>query len=406
MSIPLDRFYHYLDHSIDRDVIIYRWAPPGAKNLQELTPLRIYDANELARGVVVVAHDQEPLDLDQYNNGQGLDITLDSYNNHWQTHVGLDQWCWNHQQVLQSWIYPDLGDNVTDSMVLLHSEPCSAQQDQAQQQGWCTAWIWSNALISQDWFRYAQHDPCISRPRTPTETFLVYSRAWTHSREYRLWFLNQLALRGLAQGNRITFGTHDQDHCYRDHEFQHSQWRCQVTDLEQYFRVSEAPSWASADYDAGDYGATMIEVVLETVIDRVHLTEKTCRALACAQPFVLVAGAGSLAFLRHHGFETFGAWINEDYDLEHNDTARLGMILDEMSRIHQMPVTQKLAMYQHMYTVAQRNQQRFFSQDLQQQIMQQGITSLRDAVAQVPQQGQQLQRWRQVPGHRAVPVSR
>ena len=62
MSIPLDQFYNFLDHSLDRDIIIYRWYPPGSKKLSQLLPLRDYSVQQRQTSVLMVAHDQEPID--------------------------------------------------------------------------------------------------------------------------------------------------------------------------------------------------------------------------------------------------------------------------------------------------------------------------------------------------------
>ena len=393
MSVPLDRLYHYLDHSIDRDVVIYRWVPHGAKKLQCLKPLRDYSAQELTQGTVIVAYDQEPIDLAQYNNTQAWLESINSYNEYWHTDITPQQWPWDQDHVLDSWIRPDLGANLTDAMVLLHGEPYSSHCAQAQALGWRTAWIWSNALIAQDWFRYAQHDPEITAPRHIQRTFLVYGRAWTHGREYRLWFFDQIIRRELADCCDVRFGARDQDHYYRDHEFADPTWRCDVQDLEHNFQQSTAPAWASADYDIRDYQTSMMEIVLETVIDRVHLTEKTCRALACAQPFMLAAGAGSLAFLRDHGFETYGDWIDESYDLEPNAPRRLSRILEEMHRIRCMTADQQQRIWPQMLQRAQRNRARFFSSDLHHQIMTQGVARVRTALDTVPRSGREWQRW-------------
>lgn len=358
MSIPLDRFYHYLDHSVDRDIIIYRWVPPGSKKLGELRPLRNYTSQELRSGVGMVCHDQEPLCLSLYNNATQHAMCQREYANYIGKSFPVESWPWDIDHALDSQIGVDLWDNDHDGMILLHSEPNSAEAQRAKDLGWHTVTIWSNAVIAQDWFRYACHDPQLQHRDAGSARFLIYSRAWTHSREYRLWFLDQLQHRDLLRHSTTRFQTQDQGIHYSDHEFQDHQWQCRPRQLELQCLPSQAPPWASADYDAADYQHTDIEIVLETVIDRVHLTEKTCRALACGQPFMLASGAGGLAFLRGHGFMTFDGVIDESYDGIQDAQQRLEAIQAEMLRLVDIAPGELLELRRR----AHFNRQRFFSQ--------------------------------------------
>ena len=140
-------------------------------------------------------------------------------------------------------------------------------------------------------------------------------------------------------------------------------------DLEQYFFKNNSMPSASADYDACDYQSTAIEVVLETLFDddRLHLTEKSLRPIACGQPFILAATPGSLAYLRSYGFKTFASIIDESYDTIDNTVQRLAAIVDLMNNIKNNP--KRLEMYQQLQAIADFNQQRFFSSDFHQQIV-------------------------------------
>jgi hypothetical protein len=84
-----------------------------------------------------------------------------------------------------------------------------------------------------------------------------------------------------------------------------------------------------------DYEATDIEVVLETLFDdsRLHLTEKSLRPIAVAQPFILAGTHGSLEYLRSYGFKTFGDVWDESYDLVEDPAERLIQIAELMKYI-------------------------------------------------------------------------
>ena len=116
--------------------------------------------------------------------------------------------------------------------------------------------------------------------------------------------------------------------------------------------------------------------MLETLFDdsRLHLTEKTLRPIACAQPFILAATVGSLEYLRGYGFETFAPWIDETYDTIENPVQRLDAIVQEMKRIANL--SNKVELYQEIRKIAARNQKLFFSEAWQQSIINEFKTNL------------------------------
>jgi hypothetical protein len=117
--------------------------------------------------------------------------------------------------------------------------------------------------------------------------------------------------------------------------------------------------WLGNYAEAAD---SLVYVPTETVYfgNRLHLTEKTFKAIALEMPFVLVAPAGSLAYLREYGFETFDEIFDESYDLETDDIKRIEAVtrllkdldnlsMEERNRIHQacLPIVEHN--YNHFY---------------------------------------------------------
>jgi len=70
---------------------------------------------------------------------------------------------------------------------------------------------------------------------------------------------------------------------------------------------------------------SLLYVPTETVYfgQRLHITEKTLKAIALEMPFALVAPAGSLEYLREYGFKTFSSVFDESYDEETDDVLRI-----------------------------------------------------------------------------------
>lgn len=362
MSIPLDRLYHYIEDVAKKvygDSIIYRFYPHGSKKLEDLTPTR--DSSWLHQQILpqVVCNDQEPLDFDHFN-------TAPTELNAWQKLL-KDHDCFE----------TSLGQpNIFDKNILLHSEQRS-QEIEKYSDKFIPVYYWSHAVIALDWFRFANH---IQQQKSVKHTFLIYNRAWAGSREYRLKFLDLLISADLCSQCQATVSPVDdlEKKHYSEYNFKNHQW-IPINQLEKFFPVVQVPSYYSADFDLQDYESTEIEVVLETLFDdqRLHLTEKILRPIACGQPFVLAATAGSLKYLRDYGFKTFDTVWNEDYDLISDPCQRLQAIITLMKDIAAWdPITrnEKLKKAQH---IADYNKKHFFSEKFFLKI----TTELRDNLA-------------------------
>lgn len=267
-------------------------------------------------------------------------------------------------------------ENFWPRCVLLHSEQRSQFVADLEEMA-APVYYWSHALIAQDWFRYAEHDPKL-RCTTAQQTFLIYSRAWSGSREYRLKFADMLIDNQLITHCRTAFNPNDPDH-YTQHKFVNSKFQ-PYNQLEQHLPINTYPSWASADYSNDDYSAVLVEIVLETLFDdtRHHLTEKTLRPIACGKPFLLAATPGSLEYLRSYGFCTFESVMDESYDLVQDPRDRMQAIQDQMQRI----ITHDRSAWLHreLKLIAQHNQQRFFSPAFTQQVIEEYQNNLTAAL--------------------------
>jgi hypothetical protein len=278
--------------------------------------------------------------------------------------------------------------NVYDCIFLVHSEQNSKEVDTYSQHGFIPVYYWSHALIATDWFRYAKHDPVLQYDSTAfTQDFLIYNRAWSGTREYRLTFVDKLVQAGLINNCRTSFAPVDSDLHYGQHKFANPDLAITRTDLETVLPLNTHNSHDSADYNNQDYAQTGMEIVLETVFDdsRWHLTEKALRPIACGKPFVLVATAGSLEYLRSYGFETFGNHIDESYDLETDPVTRLTAVIQEMSRIAAMKPTDKIVLWNQLHKIAERNRQRFFSAEWQSSIVQEYVDNMNHAMVTMNQ---------------------
>ena len=76
MTVPLDNLYDWISEIRD-DILIYRFWPHGSRNLSDLQQVNDRylrkSLEQRLRMIPVIAHDQEPLNFDLYQNtGQSL----------------------------------------------------------------------------------------------------------------------------------------------------------------------------------------------------------------------------------------------------------------------------------------------------------------------------------------------
>lgn len=336
-------------------VTLYRFVPDGSKNIENLQSLSEYTLEEFYISPEIYCCDQELLNYERYDTedpiyhlyGKPSPQIIETFatKNIKFPHLNL------RGQVVTIW----------DRAILLHSEKRSLQAQQYQSTQFILAYYWCNAVLALDWYRYAQYT---TQKKQISKTFLIYNRAWSGTREYRLRFADLLVEQGLVNYCCTSINCIDAESTthYTQHKFENPVWKPKTL-LENFFTKNTTPSYASADFDIDDYNATDIEVVLETLFDddRLHLTEKSLRPIACAQPFILASTHGSLEYLRSYGFQTFGHIWNEDYDQVEDPLTRLMHILTLMRQIANWSSDEQEEKMIKARAIADFNKKHFFS---------------------------------------------
>ena len=365
MNIPLDRLYHYIESLAEKvygdHVIIYRFWPHGSKNIQDLTPLHKYNQHLdpwcfIPLHPIIWCHDQEPLNHEFYKTNifQPDDSELSLA---WMTTL--------HSIGESPPAIKNLNHRRTifEKSLLLHSESRSQDVEKYLNDGeMIPVYYWSHALIARDWFRYAQHE---NFEGGSEKTFLIYNRAWSGTREYRLKFADLLIDNLLVHHCQTNLNPIEPeiDVHYTKHIFKNNNWKPHNT-LEDFFKPTNFPASGSADFDSDDYRRTDIEVVLETLFDdkRLQLTEKILRPIACGQPFILAGTQGSLEYLKGYGFKTFDTVWDETYDTMTDSTKRLKAIVQVMRDIAASSPESRSDMLARAREIADYNRKWFFSQ--------------------------------------------
>lgn len=364
MSIPIHNLYDFVNQVLEKRYIILAFKEWGNKDIRNLKflmkrdisnedeqrhhyildsfdidkkyliarkifPPEIIDA-DLANAFqpVVCCHDQEPLNYNLYSR-HNIDESIIQL----RTMNRIEETFYNR--------YPDCDYNLrfafTDSLqkqwVLLHSELNSQELKKYEATGrYVGAYWWSHALISLDWYRFAEHD-LLLKQQDNSKLFLLYCRDSSGARRYRKHFLHQCKSHNL---------------------------------LEQclYHNNIDKSADLSAEYNPYDFANSKFSIVLETVFDqRIHLTEKTLRPIACGHPFLLAAGPGSLNLLKQYGFKTFSPWVDESYDSIQHPQQRLQAIVKEMYRLSSLDKQELDSIVYHCKEIAEYNKKHFFSKN-------------------------------------------
>ena len=112
----------------------------------------------------------------------------------------------------------------------------------------------------------------------------------------------------------------------------------------------------------GEAADSLVYVPTETVYfgQRTHLTEKTFKAIALEMPFVLVAPAGSLAYLREYGFQTFAGILDESYDDETDDIRRIERVTQLLKDLDTLSIRERQQIHRACLPRVEHNYNHFY----------------------------------------------
>jgi len=241
------------------------------------------------------------------------------------------------------------------------------------QYGWKSHYYFYHGWAALDWYRGYNRSFLIPRAkdRKPSKAFISPNRIVGGKRDHRVLFLYHIIKNSLDNNNYVTcplicpaenikitdiaikyakkypdikstFDNANLPYLFKDEEIQVMS-SCWLTNFDE-----------SAD--------SIIYVATETVFfgNRWHLTEKTFKPIVLEMPFILVAPAGSLEYLRSYGFKTFGDIIDESYDDETDDIKRLEKISQLLVDINNMSDKEKLQLHKNCLEIVEHNYNHFY----------------------------------------------
>lgn len=240
--------------------------------------------------------------------------------------------------------------------------------------GWKPYYYFFHGWACLDWFRGYHRtfllEPPMQRQSLPNATFMSPNRIIGGERDHRVLWVYHVLTHGLDRNHiscpaqcpveQTAIADVAQRYVEQYPDIQEVIGQAKLPWLFQGEETQRMTScWLSNFAEASD---SMIYVPTETVYfgRRTHLTEKTFKAIALGMPFVLVAPAGSLSYLREYGFQTFGHIWDESYDTETDDFARLEKVAKVLYSIEAMSTAQRREICQEARVVAQANWDHFY----------------------------------------------
>jgi hypothetical protein len=238
--------------------------------------------------------------------------------------------------------------------------------------GWTPHYYFYHGWACLDWFRGYNKTFLIprARNRTPTKTFMSPNRIVAGRRDHRVLFLYNVFKHGLEKNHISAPRVCQYEHV--DISSIAQKYTNVYQDITDIFDRAELPRlFAGEDqqemhsYRLGNFieaADSLVYVPTETVYfgRRTHLTEKTFKAIALEMPFVLVAPAGSLSYLREYGFQTFADVFDESYDLETDDILRIEKVTRLLKDLNNLSVAERHRIHQACLSIVEHNYHHFY----------------------------------------------
>jgi hypothetical protein len=238
--------------------------------------------------------------------------------------------------------------------------------------GWQSYYYFYHGWACLDWYRGYNYSFVMPRAtdRKPTQTFMSPNRIVAGQRDHRVLFLYNVFKQGLGH-NHISA---PRVCAYENIDIKLvARKYCNIySDIEQVFEQADLPRtfkgeqtqqmtscWLGNFAEAQD---SLVYVPTETIYfgKRMHITEKTFKAIALEMPFVLMAPAGSLEYLCSYGFQTFASVFDESYDQETNDIIRVEKVIKLLKDLDNLTVKERQELHRYLVPIVEHNYNHFY----------------------------------------------
>ena len=313
--------------------------PPGRVDPDSLFNLGV---DGIVENDYVFLHDQEPVHLDLHQSlFKDVIRRNEDINNHPQGHI----------------IVSEQGEFV--------EKLCATY-------GWASHYYFYHGWACKDWFRGYDKTFLIprARDRAPTRTFISPNRIVAGKRGHRVLFLYNVFKNNLENNWISAPRTCVYENV--DISMVASKYNNIYSDIEQVFLSADLPKlfpgeetqsmtscWLTNFNEAAD---SLVYVPTETVYfgRRLHITEKTFKAIALEMPFVLVAPAHSLEYMRSYGFKTFADIFDESYDEEEEDILRIEKVTKLLKELDNLSAKERQQIHRACVPIVEHNFEHFY----------------------------------------------
>jgi len=328
--------------------------PPGHTQPEHLFN---HGSNDPGENDYIYFHDQEPVDLDLYQALFDRVVEKGTGGIGWQ--LKDDKWVKLF----------DLPQQIGHVVV---SEQGEYVEQLCRRYGWTPHYYFYHGWACMDWFRGYDTAYLIARARdrNPQTTFMSPNRIVAGQRDHRVLFLYNV-FRNNLQANHISAPRTCQYEGV-DISIIAQKYSNVYQDIADVFERAALPrlfegedSQLMHSYQLGNYreaADSLIYVPTETVYfgKRLHLTEKTFKAIALEMPFVLVAPQHSLEYLRGYGFRTFAPYIDETYDTIADPVKRIEAVTQILLEIQARSAAAKNQLWQDLLPRVEHNYNHFY----------------------------------------------
>lgn len=256
---------------------------------------------------------------------------------------------------------------------IVTSEKGSEVQALCDIYGWKRSYYFFHGWACLDWYRGYDRTflfPGPTHRSVPARTFVSPNRIIGGQRQHRVIFIYHCIKKKLAHNDISAPLICPHENLHMSDIAMH--YNSTYPDIQQVLGCGNLP-WVYPNEQTQKMAScwldnfylctsNLVYVPTETVFfgDRCHITEKTFKAIALGMPFVLVAAAGSLEYLKHYGFRSFSAIWDESYDLECDDLKRLDMITDLLADLDQQTPREKAQIWRHCLDSVMHNWNHFY----------------------------------------------
>ena len=263
---------------------------------------------------------------------------------------------------------------VREPFVLITSEHSEVKDQLLKKYGFRELYYFFHGFAALDWYRgYYALNYNKSIVKEYKHDFISFNRIINNDRSYRIYFVSKVKELGLLERGQVSFNV--TDNIFDD-------WRDEVADpnsklsdhaklhIEQHLTNidkliidhAELPGSASADIPRGN--DAFWHVVTETVFyyNKLHLTEKIFKPIVSRQPFMLLAAAGNLEYLRSYGFKTFNCIIDESYDKIIDNDARIEAVVNQLYWYCNLAPDEKTDIIQQLEPIIDYNFHHFYGE--------------------------------------------